>query len=293
MDKKNTFASTDLFFRYLDDQIQLNVVPIIVGYERCSSKKEKVGPISKPISTLHLVTKGCGYFQIGQQSYKVTENQLFIVPPSEKISYYPDKDDPWEYIWIEFTGLGVKSLCDRANITTKHPVYVLKEPDAYIEAFSEMLNQAKEAKAHSTLMVLSCLLRVFSLLIDEHDTKQSENNTGIESRMRSIVDYIDYHIGDPSLSLEKISKAFFLNGSYLSRKFKEVMGMNISKYIISLRMRKAFIMLKTKQFSIAKVAEAVGYSSPFYFSKAFKKYTKISPKQYVEEHISHEQSNTR
>ena len=147
-----------------------------------------------------------------------------------------------------------------------------------------MLDEAKDSKIHSTLNVLAYLLRIFSMLVDEHDNKDTNNLNDIETRMKAIVEYIEQNIGDSSLSLDKVSKMFYMNASYLSRKFKEVMGVNMSKYIISLRMRKAFIMLKTKQFSIAKISETIGYSSPFYFSKEFKRYTKITPKQYMEEH---------
>ncbi len=283
MSKEYSFKSNNIFFRYLDDRIPLNIVPMIVGYEKCSPTKETIGPVSRSIYTLHIVIKGRGYFNVGEKKYVVKANQMFMIIPSEKISYYPDKNDPWQYMWVEFNGLGAKHLCDHANITVDNPVYTLQNPRKYIKAFSDMLEDARDSKIHSTLNVLSHLLYIFSLLIHEHDINTSKPYTDAESRMKSIIDYIDEHIGEPSLSLNSISEIFYMNSSYLSRKFKEVMGVNMSKYIISLRMRKAFIMLKTKQFSITKIAETVGYSSPFYFSKEFKRYTLVTPKQYMKE----------
>jgi YesN/AraC family two-component response regulator len=287
MSKEYSFKSSNIFFRYLDDRIPLNVVPLVVGYENCAASKEIIGPTQKSIYTLHIVIKGCGYFHVGDTKYTVKANQIFAIIPSERISYYPDKKNPWQYMWIEFNGLGVKNLCERANVNAAHPVHTLQNPKAYIEEFSNMLEEAKDSKIHSTLNVLSSLLRIFSMLINERENKESQNLNEAESRMKAIVEFIEQNIGDSSLSLDKVSKLFYINPSYLSRKFKEVMGVNMSKYITSLRMRKAFIMLKTRQFSVAKIAETIGYSSPFYFSKEFKRYAKISPKQYIEEHADH------
>ena len=283
MSREYTFKQTNIFFRYLDDHIPLNIVPMIVRYEKCSPPKETIGPVMRSIYTLHIVIKGRGYFKVDDKKYEVKSNQMFMIIPSEKISYYPDKNDPWQYMWIEFNGLGAKNLCKLANITIDNPVYTLQNPKIYIKEFSDMLEDAIDSKIHSTLNVLSHLLYIFSLLIHEHDNISSKPLSAAEMHFRAIVEYINQNIGDSTLSLNKVSEIFYMNSSYLSRKFKEVMGVNMSKYIISLRMRKAFIMLKTKQFSVTKIAETIGYSSPFYFSKEFKRYTKITPKQYMKE----------
>ncbi|MFA6801489.1 MAG: AraC family transcriptional regulator [Acholeplasmataceae bacterium] len=287
MNNKYNFQSTDLFFKYLDDRIPSNIVPLIIGYEKCSATKEIIGPIRRSIYTLHIVTNGRGFFTIGNKKYTIKANQIFMIFPSETITYFPDKNNPWEYMWVEFNGLGAKNLCKLAHLSVENPVYTLHNPDIYIKEFTEMLDESKDDKIHTTLNVLSHLFSIFSMVIHEQNTKKKEALNEAETRMEEIVEYIEQNIGDSELSLNEISKYFYMNASYLSRKFKEAMGVNMSKYIISLRMRKAFMMLKTKQFSIAKIAETIGYSSPFYFSKEFKRYTKITPKQYMKDQSDH------
>jgi two-component system response regulator YesN len=46
-------------------------------------------------------------------------------------------------------------------------------------------------------------------------------------------------------------------------------------------MEKAKTMLQEKNIPIKKIAMDIGYADVNYFSKAFKKYEKLSPKQYV------------
>lgn len=287
MKPKYTFNTTDIYFKYLDDRIPFNVVPLIVGYEKCRPNKEVIGPIRRSIYTMHIVTKGRGFLVMRNKIYKVKANQIFMIFPSEEITYYPDKKDPWQYMWIEFNGLGAKNLCHLANMDATHPVYTLHKSDLYITKFSQMLEESIDDNIHTTLNALSHLLSIFSMLIHEQTNKKRESLNASETRMGEIVDFIKQNIGNPSLSLNQIAEIFYMNASYLSRKFKEAMGVNISQYIISLRMRKAFSMLKTKQFSISKIAETIGYSSPFYFSKAFKRYTLTTPSQYMKEHADH------
>ncbi|MDA6141473.1 AraC family transcriptional regulator, partial [Escherichia coli] len=57
-------------------------------------------------------------------------------------------------------------------------------------------------------------------------------------RMQEIVAYVeDYYMED--ISLQKLSKMFFLTREHISRKFKKETGMTLSKYVTNLRVRQA------------------------------------------------------
>ncbi|MFA9398803.1 MAG: response regulator [Clostridiaceae bacterium] len=89
--------------------------------------------------------------------------------------------------------------------------------------------------------------------------------------------YIDENY-DNDLELETLSKNFNLSSYYFSRTFKEYVGMNVSEYIIKIRMEKAIELLKTN--NIKDICYLVGYNDPNYFSRAFKKYTGVCPSEY-------------
>lgn len=81
------------------------------------------------------------------------------------------------------------------------------------------------------------------------------------------------------LTLDTLAKEVFLNKSYLSRKIKEKLGMNYSKYIAKLRMEKALELLRDNH-NVEDVAKQVGYSNYRYFSDVFKQYTGHPPSRY-------------
>lgn len=78
-----------------------------------------------------------------------------------------------------------------------------------------------------------------------------------------------------SLAAEaKVSRAL------LAKRFTEVMGQPPLKYLTEWRMCAAEELLSHSDWSVAKVAEAVGYADPFAFSTAFKRHRGVSPRRY-------------
>lgn len=82
-----------------------------------------------------------------------------------------------------------------------------------------------------------------------------------------------------NISLEKAAKIVSMSKSYLSTIFKKVTGINFNEYVMTVKMDKAYELLKTGDLTIYEVAEKIGFNNPNYFSKVFKKYKGISPSE--------------
>lgn len=98
--------------------------------------------------------------------------------------------------------------------------------------------------------------------------------------VKKITDYILEHFTEPDLSVKQISEFFNLNAAYMGNVFKKITGQSIVQAITNLRMERAMELLLSKKLKIVEVAEKVGYSDVFYFSKKFKKIYGCSPKNY-------------
>jgi lipoprotein NlpI len=44
------------------------------------------------------------------------KNQLFLICPEVTTYYEADKDDPWTYLWIGFSGIKARTYLDYANL---------------------------------------------------------------------------------------------------------------------------------------------------------------------------------
>lgn len=106
---------------------------------------------------------------------------------------------------------------------------------------------------------------------------KKSNNIDVVEKVKKYIE-INYM---KEISLDTLAQYVSMSTFYLSRIFSKNERMPIREYIIKIRMDKAKAMLQEKNIPIKKIAMDVGYADVNYFSKAFKKYEKISPKQYV------------
>jgi two-component system response regulator YesN len=82
------------------------------------------------------------------------------------------------------------------------------------------------------------------------------------------------------INLESISSLLSYSTVYISKVFRREMGVNINKYLIEVRMRKAEELLIHTNKKIIKIAELVGYKDYINFTKQFKKIYGITPGTY-------------
>lgn len=111
------------------------------------------------------------------------------------------------------------------------------------------------------------------------ELKESKSTSMIDDIISNIKRYIKDHLSE-DLSLTRLSEYTTLSNSYLSHLFKETTGISLVDYITNKRMQRAKELLETTNLNISEIAEASGYYTAHYFSKKFKQYYGISPRQY-------------
>lgn len=97
--------------------------------------------------------------------------------------------------------------------------------------------------------------------------------------IKAIIDYISLKYYEP-IHVQDFVNLCGLERSYLTHMFKNATGHSPKEYLLSYRMKMAKHLLRDSEQTIAYVANSVGYTDPFTFSKSFKQYTGVSPKQY-------------
>ena len=82
------------------------------------------------------------------------------------------------------------------------------------------------------------------------------------------------------LTVEDMALKQGLSTSHFSSLFRKATGMAPLDYFIHLKLQKACLLLYSSDIKVKKVATEIGYDDPYYFSRLFKKYMKVSPDQY-------------
>lgn len=88
---------------------------------------------------------------------------------------------------------------------------------------------------------------------------------------------------DHGLTLEDIAKDSYINSNYLSRAFKNIVGESFIEYRNRKKIQLAKQLLSTTHYKLYEVAEILGFEDERYFSRVFKKYASVSPKEFRRE----------
>lgn len=97
--------------------------------------------------------------------------------------------------------------------------------------------------------------------------------------INEIVQYIKENYFE-DLYLDKLAEQFNTSDKYLSRLFKDSIGMGFHEYLSSIRISKAKELLIETDLSVTKIGEMIGFTTHSTFFRIFKKHEGINPTQY-------------
>ncbi|MET3699811.1 two-component system response regulator YesN [Bacillus oleivorans] len=118
------------------------------------------------------------------------------------------------------------------------------------------------------------------MLLDRMKDKYIEHFEHMESdTILNLKQYIIEHSHE-DISLEQLAKKVNLSPIYISKIFKEKLGINYIDFLTECRIDQAKKLLADPEKSIKEITFEVGYHEPNYFSKVFKKVCNLTPKEY-------------
>ncbi len=94
-----------------------------------------------------------------------------------------------------------------------------------------------------------------------------------------IKNYIDAHL-EGKLTLDELSKAFFVSKTQIFRIFKEAYGTAPMQYFLKNKIELSKKMLGDGTMKISDIAEALSFTDAKHFTKTFKRFTKELPRSY-------------
>ena len=238
----------------LDENIDTGIKPLSFGHEQCR-RNHRFGPYIRDYYLIHFCLNGKGTLIDKYGTHHVKKGQLFIIRPDEVTTYFADGVEPWEYVWIAFSG--------RESVTFDEVLSVQNSPNNLERTLLEYVkDNVTSAMAYKSFLYQ---------LIYQLDLRAPI----VTDTVQKIKQYVDLSYME-QLSVKTISNTFGYERSYLYRIFKKQTGKSIKEYINSVRLSKAKVFLKDGH-SVNETALMVGFLDPFNFSKAYKKYFGKSP----------------
>ncbi|MFS0724312.1 AraC family transcriptional regulator [Paenibacillus sp. 1P07SE] len=246
------------------------------GYKE--PNQHRWGPGIRDVYALHYIISGSGTLETRGAAYRVSAGESFMIFPHNEIYYYPDPDDPWEYVWIEFKGEAARRLVGMSSLTPDRPVTGCSEQ--HLQPLFDIIEHGNTQPHHK----LRSAARLQLLLSYYAEAFPDESQVRQPDYVEAAKEYIHTHYWRTGMTVSEIVRAVAIERSYLFRLFREATGMPVSAYLTSYRMRRACELLEMGTLSVKSVAYSVGYQDQLYFSKVFKKATSHTPTGYRMQH---------
>lgn len=245
------------------------------------------GPMIRDHWLLHFVEKGSGVVWVENMKYEVKESQIFAIRPHQITYYEADKNDPWEYYYVGFRGDWARQVMKDIGFLDENSIVIrIPDPDPVLTLLKEVRKYVIMylQEGDGALGIYGCIYEIFQILNNSRHEEQAIQGWESEELhqheyTKTLISIIDSSFSQ-KISIQELANQLHLNRSYMSELFAKDMGISVKSYLTDIRMQRAAIMLQSPHRNIKNVAENCGFDDSLYFSKVFKQYFGISPKEY-------------
>lgn len=217
---------------------------------------------------------GHGRMTCGNEKYDVSSGSCLLLAPHTKYIGEHDPEDPLTVINAHFKFIESCTAVEPCGLIAKRMTDTVFFNDLLRHVVSNYYSNRLE-QAHYWLQ--AALYEFFSMEhIDKGIAHRADSN---ERNIYLICDAISETCGEWP-TLYSLAKEYGYSEAYLGRLFHRTTGLKFSEYIINVKIERAKSLLRSSEYSIANIAEQLGYCDSCFFTRQFKKKTGVSPSRY-------------
>ena len=233
------------------------------------------------------VVQGRGSYIVEGTEYPLLPNTVLLLAPYEYHYVCPDQHCPYERYVLNFdadtpfdtgrtlapfakeesaTGRGVYFPSERVDAALRHGFCTFDTLDRFLEPVDATLTSEGEILFRSTLTQLL-------LLLTSSYTAPAALPPG--NLVSDVIAYINANLASP-LSLEELSKRFFVSKYHLCRAFRQSTGTTLLSYVTTKRVVLAKQLMEGGE-AATEAAYRVGFREYSSFYRAYRKQTGHAP----------------
>ncbi len=230
---------------------------------------------------MQVTLAGCGYFAGAGALTALPAGSVAIIPPLTAHDYgtHPESRE-WDVVWIHFhhwkhwepllerppESSGV-ILLDMDDSTT-----AVKARKAFLRVLHHYLSKSPQRIAWAMNALEQGLL---------YCAEMAPMGAGgsFDGRLDKAIEFMHAHLGQ-SMSVADMAAVAGLSPFYFAHLFRANLKMPPLRYLEQLRLDRARDLLARTGLSMAQIADQLGFSDPFYFSRRFQKANGMSPREF-------------
>ena len=227
-------------------------------------------------------------FFIEQHCYHLEAGDLVIVNTTENHRMLCKSEAPYERYVINIkptiaehmsTDITNLNACFQTNPQHKNVIHLSPDnQDTFISLYEE-LQDCLAQKSYGQDILLNAYVAKMLVFVNKMFQVATDTSTDIMPPLiKNTMDYVQHHLTE-EITLQDIGKAFYLNGSYISQRFKHYTGLTLRDYIVDQRLVLAKTLLLQGK-TVAEACEQSGFRDYSNFIRTFTKNVGISPGKY-------------
>lgn len=265
------------FYLSLHPNLTRRISVVCAGSEHCTADYH-IQRTGFQFWSLEFVARGEGMLRLGRsaESQKISTGSVFVYGPRIPHDMQSNPKAPLVKYFVTVAGRSARKLL-RAPAPGK-----LMQTSAPPEIISLLENLISSGLRKTQYRQEICNALVEHLLLRIAETAVPMGTLGTQAfdtyqRCRAVIEgqYLQWE------NLAQIAEASRVDEAYMCRLFHRYDHVSPWQYVIWLRMREAAERLQRRGTKVKQVAEELGFSDPYQFSRSFRKVFGLSPAQFV------------
>ena len=230
------------------------------------------------------VIKGSADYYFDFENVRITPHEFIFLNKKTPHLSVEDKSEVCERIIINFNDKFLRRFSLNYHFLKQifnKPVF--KIPADHTADFTSLLTElVYESDYPSTFSpnlingnVYKILVTMYRIATNTQLEKILPTNPIIEAATKFICQNYS-----SAITLDDVARHCHVNKCYLSKLFKNIMGINFINYVNSIRIQNASIMLLDSDMSITRIAEDCGFNSQNHFCEVFKRVKGVSARDF-------------
>lgn len=234
---------------------------------------------------LTVVTSGAGLIYANGTPTAVKKGDIYLSLPSDAHKIESDPENPLKFDFFAFrvSGECFEECFQKIARDYSSPHSRVLREERIRPLIGNAIAELSEESIYKTELLTALFRQILIYTIRGFEKIQPHRHTGVsrsEMLCYKLMHYMDTHIYD----IKNLSELAVVTGysyGYLSGLFRCITGSTLTDYFQSKKMDTAQLLLQENKLTVTEIAEMLNYASVYAFSKAFRNYFGISPREFA------------
>jgi len=224
------------------------------------------------------VLSGSGELVYDGKKYELKKGDMVFIDCRKPYSHTTDLN-LWSLRWCHFYGPTLSFVYEKYVERGGRPTFRPEETAPFLSTLDVLYKLASGSDYIRDMRINEELNRLCTLLMEQSWHPEEASSAPKKLSVVEVKEYLEQHYAE-KITLDELSKQFFINKYYLTRVFKEQFGQSITAYLTSLRITHAKQLLRFSDKSVEEIGLECGLGQLHYFSRVFKEVEGVPPSVY-------------